>query len=371
MAYDNPFQDPTQQPNGITAPNNPAGQYPPPPTIPGGTAQMSQAPAQPAGGYDLEKFRKAWYGKGDVNNIQGWLDQNKDFTSGVTLKNEKAYDPSGRYIADLVGNYNNPNQARTAIFLDGVGSNGKPRTPKVPPKGITPPGPGNLPPTTTKPPVAPPPTTPPVAPGASVAPVRDPRLDELYNTLMQRAQQGTNIDRNNPIIRAQADAFSANEERSRRNYLSDLAEKSGPNANLRNEARMSAEKVGQSTGGFEAELMGRELGARRQEISEALNSAQGLLTEEQRLALQNELTRLNDATQRFGIQTQDKQYYAGLGQNQRQFDKNLGFQRYSFDQDLGYRNRALDQSDNQFRDRLGFDYADRSNYWDSLYRGAQ
>lgn len=365
MAYDNPFNNQNQPQNGLTDPNNPSGQYPPVSGIGPGTPGAEGAkPAQPAGGYDLEKFRKAWYGQGDVNNIQGWLDKNQAFTQGVTLKNEKAYDPSGKFIADLVGNYSGaPASERTAIFLDGVGSNGKPRsvTPPGPgnlpgykgDKGINPPGPGNLPPGRTKPPST-------GIPPTSVAPVRDPRLDQLYNTLMQRAQQGTNIDRNNPIIRAQADAFSANEERSRRNYLSDLAEKSGPNANLRNEARMSAEKVGQSTGGFEAELMGRELGARRQEISEALNSAQGLLTEEQRLALTNELHRLDDATRRFGIQTQDKQYYAGLGQNQRQFD-----------QDLGYRNRALDQGDAQFRDRLGFDYADRSNYWDSLYRGAQ
>jgi len=174
---------------------------------------------------------------------------------------------------------------------------------------------------------------------------------------MARANQGLAVDRNNPVIRGQADAFSANQERSRRNYLADTAEGAGPTGNIRNETRLSAERVGQASGEFESQLMGREVQAKRDEIAQALASTQGLLTEEQRLALQNQLTRLNDETQRLGLSNQNSQFYAGLNQNQNQFGR-----------DLDYRNRALNQNDYQFRDQMGFNYGDRSNYWDWMKR---
>lgn len=155
------------------------------------------------------------------------------------------------------------------------------------------------------------------------------RRTELYDLLMGRAGQGLNIDRTNPIIRSQADAYSANEERARRNYISDTAERLGPQANIRGEQRMAAERMGQRTGAFEAELMGRELTARRQEISEALSLLGGLLSDDQRLALQRELGLLDNA----------------------------------------FRHQSLQSNNDQFAAQLGFNYADRSNYWDSLRRG--
>jgi hypothetical protein len=125
----------------------------------------------------------------------------------------------------------------------------------------------------------------------------DPKLQQLYDELLSRATQGLKIDRNDPIIRDQADAYSANLERSKRNDLADLAERSGPLANLRGETRLANERMGQAAGAFEAQLMGRELTARRDEIAQALSSMQGLLTTEQQLALQRELGLLNNAIQ--------------------------------------------------------------------------
>jgi len=141
----------------------------------------------------------------------------------------------------------------------------------------------------------------------------DPKVEALYQELLKRSQQGLKIDRNDPVIRAQADAYSANEERAKRNYLADLAEKSGPLANLRGEQRMSAERMGYRVGGFEAELMGRELSARREEIATALTELRGLLTDQQRIALQKELSLIDDATRRFQIQSQNEQFLARLG----------------------------------------------------------
>lgn len=194
----------------------------------------------------------------------------------------------------------------------------------------------------------------------SIAPIRDPRLDELYNTLLERSKQSLNINRNDPVIRAQADAFSAQQDRASRNYLADLAERSGPIANLQGEQRMMAERTGQNVGAFEAQLMGRELQSRRDEIARALDSRKDLLTTEQQLALQKELASMDDIIRRMSLSQQDRHFGADLDYRNRALSQS-GAQ---FGAEMGYRNRALDLSDMQFRDKLGFDYSDRSNYWD-------
>jgi hypothetical protein len=133
-------------------------------------------------------------------------------------------------------------------------------------------------------------------------PPQDDRANAFYDQLRQRSQQSLNIDRNDPIIRSQADAYSANQERAKRNYLSDIAEQRGPIANIQGERRMASERVGQATGAFEAELMGRELSARRDEIAQALSLMAGRLTSEQALALQRELGLIDAELKRMSIQ---------------------------------------------------------------------
>jgi hypothetical protein len=185
----------------------------------------------------------------------------------------------------------------------------------------------------------------------------DQRADELYEILMGRITGGINLDRNNPAIRKQADAYSANEERSRRDYLADLAEKSGPMANIRGEERMAAERAGQRSGAFEAELMGRELMAQRDEIQNALSQAQGLLTSQQQLALQKELALLDNAIK-------EKQ----IGLQGRELDlrgRGLDLQ----GQGLGLQARGMDLEHEEFLRRLAFDEADRGAYWDAIRSG--
>jgi hypothetical protein len=157
------------------------------------------------------------------------------------------------------------------------------------------------------------------------------RGGSLWDMLMSRATQSTNVDRNDPAVRMQADAYSANEERARRNYVSDMAEELGPyeTGALRGENRMATERMGQRVGGFEAELIGRELTAKRNEIMQALASMQGMLTADQQLALQRELALLDNALR---------------------------------SQQMGYNN-------DQFAAQLGFNHADRSRYYDLLERG--
>jgi hypothetical protein len=172
------------------------------------------------------------------------------------------------------------------------------------------------------------------------------RGDQLYSTLMGRAGQSLNIDRNDPIIRAQADAYSANEERARRNYLGDVAESSGPYANMRGEERMSAERLGQRTGSFEAELLGRELVARRNEIQEALNGALGVLTADQARQLQLELGLMDQAIREQQLTLTGR----GLDNDlQRILLQNEQF------------GRGLRSEEDMFAARLGFDATDRGS----------
>jgi len=167
------------------------------------------------------------------------------------------------------------------------------------------------------------------AASTNIDPANAGRKTALYDLLMGRAQQGLNVDRNNPAIRGQADAYAANEERAKRNYLGDTAEREGPYVNMQGESRMANERMGQRTGAFEAELVGRELTAKRQEISEALSGLGNLLTEDQRMELQAQLAQMDNAIRQQGLTSQNDQFAANLG----------------------------------------LQVADRSAYWDALRRG--
>lgn len=186
------------------------------------------------------------------------------------------------------------------------------------------------------------------------------RADALYNTLLQRSRQsldmfggptrtggdvgmtGGNMSPGgagpsrtdgmsgrvtDPIIRGQVDAFGAQTERARRNYLSDVAEQRGPYANIQGERRMSAEKAGQAVGGFQAQLLGRELTARRDEIAQALAQMGGMLSGDQTRALQGELAAIDSQLRRdlgfAGIAAQRDLGFAGLDVSRRGQDMGM------------------------------------------------
>jgi hypothetical protein len=176
-----------------------------------------------------------------------------------------------------------------------------------------------------------------------LTPTPDPRGTELFNVLQQRATQGLNVSRTDPAIRAQADAYSAQEERASRNYLADVAEKDGPFANMRGETRMASERMGQRVGAFEAELMGRELQARRDEIAQALQLSASLLSTEQQRELQRQMALLDNAI------AQQQAGNASLGLNQDWME-------------------ALMQNA-QFLDDLGARERDRRSYYDLVQSG--
>jgi len=164
----------------------------------------------------------------------------------------------------------------------------------------------------------------------------NPDMQALIKTLTDRAGQTLQIDRNNPLIRSQADPAEAQMVRAQRHYLSDLAEKGGPNANLTAESRLTSEQLGQQSGQFEASLIGKEIEDRRTEIQSALSELGGILSGEEKLALQKELSYLSDATQRLGISTD---WQKALLSNQ------------------------------QFLDEFGLKSEDSYNYWNAVNSG--
>lgn len=113
---------------------------------------------------------------------------------------------------------------------------------------------------------------------------------DLYTELQSRiAGANTPVDPNDPIIKAQSDAYNAQQTRASRSYLSNIAEKAGPLANIAGEQRMASEKLGQNQSDFLAQLMSTEQGARRDAASQALGLEGSQLTSDQNRDLQGQL----------------------------------------------------------------------------------
>jgi len=155
----------------------------------------------------------------------------------------------------------------------------------------------------------------------------------FYDQLMKRANQSLNVDRNDPTLRAQVDPAVAQQERSSRTYLNQLAERSGSLSNLQGERRLASERGGQAAGQLESQVIGREVDARRQEISQALSMYGAMLSADQRNALERELGYLNadiakrgqDVTSR-GQDLGYDEFLRQLALNQWQAQDNSAFQ---------------------------------------------
>jgi hypothetical protein len=127
--------------------------------------------------------------------------------------------------------------------------------------------------------------------------------DVVRNSYLDTIAKGTNVDRNDPMFRMQSDAFSAAQERQRRNAQDDLGEAAfaagqrGVGGNLV-EQRMIDETAARNVGQFEAGLVGQELQQRRDDIRNALSSLGGMIQGDQAAALQRELAALDAAIKR-------------------------------------------------------------------------
>lgn len=168
--------------------------------------------------------------------------------------------------------------------------------------------------------------------------------DVLRNKYLQQVTQGTTIDaQNDPNIRQQSDAFAAAQERARRDQASDIAEKfAGSNqTGAQNvEQRMLNERAAQGRASFEADLVGRELQNRRDEINNAMQQLGGMLTGDQERAMQKELANIDAQLKRAGIDLGSKELglKEKLGMGGLNVDlARLLLQNKQFGQDLGFR----------------------------------
>jgi hypothetical protein len=140
--------------------------------------------------------------------------------------------------------------------------------------------------------------------------------NSLYADLLKRSQESLSFNpQTDAIARPQIDSFAASRARQDKDTLSQLAEGAGPNGNQAAATRAAGEASGQATAGFAGQLGQQEVAARRQEISQALSGAMGLLTSQQQMALQEELSNLDRAQQ-------ESQFGRSLANNAYQFDIN-------------------------------------------------
>lgn len=202
--------------------------------------------------------------------------------------------------------------------------------------------------------------------------------DQLYGQLMTRAQQNVAADPNTPVVQGQVNAYRAEQDRAKRNYLSDVAESAGPYENLRGEQRIASERTGQAVGGFQAELLAREVAQRRAEVSDALNSMQGLLTAEQQGNLQRELSLLDNQLQGLSLSGQNTGLLAqtSLGYDDLGLRSALGFGGLNLQRELGLgglnlQQRGQDLSMDQFLRELSqrqfeFDENNDFRYWQGV-----
>lgn len=156
---------------------------------------------------------------------------------------------------------------------------------------------------------------------------QSPQSSELFKLLMERAQQPTTVDRNSATIRQQVDPVVAQQERASRNYIDDIAERSGPLANIQGERRLVAERSGQAAGALESEVIGRERDRVLQERMDSLGLAGQFMTAQERNALEREIAYLMDASRsadrdlsRQGLLTSNDQFLRELAL--REYDLN-------------------------------------------------
>lgn len=178
----------------------------------------------------------------------------------------------------------------------------------------------------------------------------------LYQMLLKRATQGLSVDPNDPVIRNQVDAYGARQTQASRDALSAEAESQGPNANLSAETRSAAEKAGQNTSDFQSRMLYDEVQGKKKEIQDALTSMGSLLSDQQRLALQEQLAKLSLAQQQLQFTSSQAQQESQFGRTQQQlesqFGRNLTQRELEFIRSLQQRGYEFDTTQNYLNSPL-------------------
>lgn len=164
--------------------------------------------------------------------------------------------------------------------------------------------------------------------GATGSGLQDPRWQALYDDLLARAHQSLTVDPNDPTIKAQTDAASAAANTQRLQQQQAAAERGGAYATgeAANASRTSGETVQIQMAAMSAQLMQREVDARRSEIANALSSMQGILTVDEQSRLKQEDQQLQArsidlANQQAQFQNQLQSRQLDLNQQQMEWER--------------------------------------------------
>lgn len=175
----------------------------------------------------------------------------------------------------------------------------------------------------------------------------DPRLNDLYNTLVSRSNQSLTVDANDPNIKSQVDAASVAGQRSLLDNQKAAAARGGAYATgaVANSARMGAEALGENLQGITAGAIGNEVSARRTEIAQALSGELGVLTLDQQTKLKQEDQAL--ASRQLDLQTQQQSWMQAFQQKGFTADQAQILWQEMFNQrgqDLSQNNTVWDQN---------------------------
>lgn len=134
-----------------------------------------------------------------------------------------------------------------------------------------------------------------------------PQMEQLISMLMSRANEPIPT-LNDPIVRAQTDAFNAQEQRGVKNFESAEAERAGPVANTDASRLAATESGAQASATFAGQVLQSQLTQRAADINAALSGLQGVLTAQQQLQLSEELARINAALAEAQLNQQGYQF---------------------------------------------------------------
>lgn len=141
----------------------------------------------------------------------------------------------------------------------------------------------------------------------------DPQIHDAIMKLLTEGQ--TPPSATDPIIKNQVDAYRAQQDRSRDQGRAALAERAAyegtPTSTFDTQLQNMYEQEGQNVAGFQANLIGGDLQARRQQVVDAIQFAQGA----DRTALQLQLANIDNALREQGLGTQNQQFYDTLSSN--------------------------------------------------------
>jgi hypothetical protein len=208
-----------------------------------------------------------------------------------------------------------------------------------------------------------PPQAPPAAPGdlagpqAQSVPPAAPTVNTAFKDALL-AQLGVNQQApslNDPALKGQSDAFALAQTRSRDAARSALAERmaqeGGPGVNsgaFNQDLAGLFQQQGEAEGAFNANLVGKELQNRRDQLVQYMTMAGNQMNAEEARSLQKQLADIDAGLKQQGMSQQESQFGRTLGEQGRQFDKDAALKQMGIttQADLGGRDLSL-------RDKLG------------------